>query len=59
MKYLVKTNCLDWYTVGFIVDADSKEDAVTLVKEGEGDICYSKYDGTDQIHIKEVKLYEN
>lgn len=59
MKYLVKTDCLEWHTIGYIVDADSEKDAATLVEEGEGDICYNKYDTTDQIYIKEVKLYEN
>jgi len=59
MKYLVKTSCLEWHTIGYIIDADSEEDATTLVKEGDGDICYDKYDTTDRIEIEKVELYEN
>ena len=60
MKYLIKTNCLERYNIGYIVEADSEEEAVELLlSERDGDIFYNYYDCTDQIDIKSVEPYEN
>lgn len=60
MKYLVKTHCLEWHNIGFIVEADSEEEAKELVaEEVEGDVYYDDFDTTDQIDIESVEEYEN
>ena len=60
MKYLIKTNCLEWHNIGYIVEADSEEEAVELLQsERGGDVLYDYYDSTDQIDIENVKPYEN
>jgi len=59
MKYLVHTHCLEWHNIGYIVEADSEEEARELTKEMEGDIYYDNYDITDQIDIGEIEPYEN
>jgi TPR repeat protein len=64
MKYLVKTSCLEWHTIGYIIDADSEEDATTLVKEGDGDamwmlgVCYEFERGIEQDIERAEKLYK-
>ena len=59
MKYLVKTYCLEWHDVGYIVEADSEEEARKLAEEMEGDIYYDTYDITDQIDIKSVEEFDH
>ena len=59
MKYLVHTHCLEWHNIGYIVEADSEEEARELTQEMEGDIYYDNYDTTDQIDIGEIEPYEN
>lgn len=60
MKYLVKTHCLERHNIGFIVEADSEEEAKELVaEEVEGDVYYDDFDTTDQIDIESVEEYEN
>ena len=59
MKYLVKTDCLEWHNIGLIVEADSEEEAKELViEEVEGDVYYDDYDTIDQIDIESVEEYE-
>lgn len=59
MKYLVRTHCLEWHNVGYIVEADSEEEARELVEDGEGDIYSDSYDTTEQIDIETIEPYEN
>lgn len=60
MKYLVRTHCLEWHNIGYIVEADSEEEARELVEEeSEGDIYYDNYDTTDQVDIESVESYED
>lgn len=59
MKYLVRTHCLEWHNIGYIVEADSEEEARELVEDGEGDCCYDSLDITDQIDIENIEEYEN
>lgn len=59
MKYLVRTHCLEWHNIGYIVEADSEEEAKELVGECEGDIYYDNYDTTEQVDIESVENYEN
>ena len=59
MKYLVKTNCLEWHHVNVIIEADSEEKARELAEEMEGDIYSDTYYTTEQIDIEEVEPYEN
>ena len=59
MKYLVRTHCLEWHDIGYIVEADSEEEARELTQEMEGDIYYDNYDTTDQVDIGEIEPYEN
>ena len=54
MKYKVKTHELCWYNNCYIVEADSKEDAIDLVESGE-DVEYSDYDFTERIDIESVE----
>ena len=58
MKYLVRTNCLQWHDVGFIVEAESKEEAIDLTENLEGDIYYDNYDAIEQIDIESIEIYE-
>ena len=58
MKYLVRTNCLQWHDVGFIVDAESEEEAIDLTENLEGDIYYDNYDAIEQIDIETIEIYE-
>ena len=59
MKYLVHTHCLEWHNIGYIVEANSEEEAKELTQEMEGDIYYDNYDITDQVDIGEIEPYEN
>ena len=60
MKYLVRTHCLEWHNVGYVVEANSKREARELVEDyQEGDIYYDNYDTTDQIEIETVEPYED
>lgn len=59
MKYLVHTDCFEWHNVGYIVKADSKEEAKKLVEDGEGDCYYDNPDIIDQINVESVEEYEN
>ena len=59
MKYLVRTHCLEWHDIGYIVEADSEEEARELVEDGEVDVYYDSYDTTDQIDIESIEGYEN
>jgi len=59
MKYLVRTHCLEWHNVGYIVEANSEEEARELVEDGEGDFYYDDFDVTDQIDVESVEEYEN
>ena len=59
MKYLVRTHCLEWHEIGYIVEADSEEEARELVEDGEVDVYYDSYDTTDQIDIESIEGYEN
>jgi hypothetical protein len=59
MKYLVRTHCLEWHSIGYIVEADSKEEASELAEELEGDIYYDNYDTVEQIDVESVEEYEN
>lgn len=58
MKYLVRTNCLQWHDVGFIVEAESEEEAIDLTENLEGDIYYDNYDAIEQIDIETIEIYE-
>ena len=59
MIYLVRTHCLEWHNIGFIVEADSEEEAKELVaEEVEGNVYYDDYDTIDQIDIESVEEYE-
>ena len=55
MKYLVKTHCLEWHYLGYIVEADSEEEARELLETGEGDLEYDDYDCTDHSEIISIK----
>ena len=59
MKYLVKTHCLEWHDIGYIVEADSEEEARELLETGEGDLEYDDYDCTDHSEIIDIKKYES
>lgn len=59
MKYLVRTHCLEWHNVGYIVEADSEEEARELAEELEGNVYYDNYDVTDQVDIESIEEYEN
>ena len=59
MKYLVKTHCLEWHNIGYIVEADSEEEARELTEEFEGDTYYDDYDSTEQVVIESVENYED
>ena len=58
-KYLVRTHCLEWHNVGYVVEADSEEEARELAEEMYGDIYYDNYDTTDQIDIETIEPYED
>ena len=55
MKYKVRTHELCWYNCCYTVEADSEEEAIDLVKSGEGDTEYSDYDGIDQVDIESIE----
>ena len=59
MKYLVKTRCLEWHNIGYIVEADSEEKARELAEESEGNLYYDIYDITKQVDIESVEKYED
>ena len=60
MKYLVITHCLEWHNIGYIVEADSKEEARDLViSEGEGEVYFDDFDTTEQIDVESIKEYED
>lgn len=60
MKYLVITQCLEWHNIGYIVEADSKEEARDLVtSEEEGEIYFDYFDTTEQIDVESIKEYED
>lgn len=59
MKYLVRTHCLEWHNIGYIVEADSEEEARELAEESEGDFYYDNYDTTEQVDIESIEKYEN
>ena len=62
MKYLVKTHCLEWRNVGYVVEADSEkeiEEIIEYIEYLDGDVVYNDYDSTDQIDIESVEEYEN
>ncbi len=61
MKYLVRTNCLQWHDVGFIVEAESEEEAEDIVRHNAWqltDIVDEEYVETDYREIKAVKEEE-
>lgn len=55
MKYLVKTHCLEWHYLGYIIEAESEEEARELLETGEGDLEYDDYDCTDHSEIISIK----
>ena len=59
MKYLIKTYCLERHYLGYIVEADSEEEARELLETGEGDLEYDDYDCTDHSEIIDIKEYES
>ena len=60
MKYLVETHCLEWHNIGYIIEANSEEEAEDLViSEGEGDVYYDEFDTTDHIDVENIKEYED
>ena len=60
MKYLVETHCLEWHNIGYIIEANSEEEAEDLIiSEGEGDVYYDEFDTTDQIDVENIKKYED
>ena len=59
MKYFVKVKTLEWHDVGYIIEADSEEEARELVEQGEGDFEYDDYDCTDQFEVVDIKEYES
>ena len=54
-KYLVKVKSLRWYDTGYIVEADSADEAKELYNIG--DIEYDDYDCTDQSEVTDVEEY--
>ena len=59
MKYLVRVKALEWFDMGYTVEAESEEEAKELVESGEGDLEYDDYDCTDQFDVISVEKYEN
>ena len=59
MKYFVRVKALEWHDLGYIIEANSKEEAKELVESGEGDLDYDDYDCTDQFEVTNIKEYEN
>lgn len=60
MKYLVKTHCLEWHNVGYIIEAESPEEASEIVEDTlSGDIYYDDFDVMEQIDIESVTEYED
>ena len=37
MKYLVETHCLEWHNIGYIIEANSEEEAEDFVLNGDYD----------------------
>lgn len=54
-KYLVKVKSLRWYDTGYIVEADSADEARELYDIG--DVEYDDYDCTDQSEVTGVEEY--
>jgi len=58
-KYLVETTSAEIHYIGYVVEAESEDEANELVLSGEGDIEYDDYVNTEDLHINSVKEYDN
>lgn len=53
-KYLVEVKSLRWYNTGYIIEADSEDEARELYDIG--DIEYDNYDCTDESEVTNVEV---
>lgn len=54
-KYLIKVQALEWHDLAFIIEAESEEEALMLLDQGEGDLEYDDYNCTDKSEVISVK----
>ena len=54
MKYEINCHELIWHNMVYHVEADSEEEAVEMIENGEGELVNDNIDCTDQFDIESV-----
>lgn len=56
--YRIQTNELLWYNCVYEVVAESEEEAIILVENGDAKMINNSYDSTEQINIENITKIE-